>query len=189
MSDCFSARKIDDNWPGKSFIPEDLIPVVDELAAVGYRFKEFEFLDYGDLMRLYLYNEKGSIAMLPLRWKACGIVFDILDTPWWASVQKRKEQEFQAAVNERVMSEWKDGVAATESAPDELMQIAKEQNAIARDKALNEIALRLQMWLDWYAYDKTLDDAAFLIPPVPICPTRWQLNAWIEVLKTPERKS
>jgi hypothetical protein len=85
-------------------LPKKYQPVADELARMGYRCDSCRN-NQADFARITLdaVAKNGDIEIVALYDKVCGIGFDILDTPWWASVQKRKEQEFQAAVNERIM--------------------------------------------------------------------------------------
>ena len=154
-------------------LPKKYHPVADEWRRLGWKVEDFGCFDYGDQLKLVI--ARDSVRKFALLHAECEeVVFDVLDTPWWASVQKRKEQEFQAAVNERnsapsstvnygemserqvaefvadaskeapewmtVMSAAKADIEATtemhdvplsKKPDDELMQIAKEQNAIS----------------------------------------------------------
>lgn len=87
-----------------------------------------------------------------------------------------------SAMREEIINRKKPVVLSILYAPDENMM---------RDKALNEIAIQVQSWLDWQEQERIKEKLSISedthLMRVPVWPSRGQLKEWVRVLKMPNK--
>lgn len=142
-------------------LPKKYRPVVDELTKDGYCCTHYQVIDYANKLRLIVIKN-GQQCTLPLYEKACGIEFDILDTPWWKSVLERQKTDAEWALrhggiggNEEIVACFASHVASPE-------YIAEQEQKNKEARAMMMAAVNARREEEKKRFQDSFDEMVFL---------------------------